>query len=101
MYCVIMAGGRGTRFWPSSRIENPKQLLNIVGNTSMLQMTVDRLKKMKNVEDIFTIGLNIVFIKKERSYMFGWPGRARGGLTVFARTQETKVALASRLFGEH
>ncbi|MDP7330814.1 MAG: mannose-1-phosphate guanylyltransferase [Candidatus Marinimicrobia bacterium] len=55
MYCVIMAGGRGTRFWPSSRRENPKQLLNIVGDTSMLQMTVDRLKKMKNVEDIFIV----------------------------------------------
>jgi mannose-1-phosphate guanylyltransferase (GDP) (EC 2.7.7.22)/mannose-6-phosphate isomerase, type 2 (EC 5.3.1.8) len=50
-----MAGGRGTRFWPSSRRENPKQLLNIVGDASMLQMTVDRLKKMKNVEDIFIV----------------------------------------------
>lgn len=50
-----MAGGRGTRFWPSSRKENPKQLLNIVGNEPMLQMTVDRLKKMKNVEDIFIV----------------------------------------------
>ncbi len=50
-----MAGGRGTRFWPSSRKENPKQLLNIVGNESMLQMTVDRLKKMKNVEDVFIV----------------------------------------------
>ena len=47
MYGVIMAGGRGTRFWPSSRKENPKQLLNIIGNETMLQMTVDRLQKMK------------------------------------------------------
>ncbi|MDP6338732.1 MAG: sugar phosphate nucleotidyltransferase [Candidatus Marinimicrobia bacterium] len=50
-----MAGGRGTRFWPSSRKENPKQLLKIVGNEPMLQMTVDRLKKMKNMEDIFIV----------------------------------------------
>jgi len=50
-----MAGGRGTRFWPSSRRKNPKQLLNIIGNEPMLQMTVDRLKKMKNVEDIFIV----------------------------------------------
>ena len=55
MYCVIMAGGRGTRFWPASRKENPKQLLNIVGNESMLQMTVNRLVKMKNVEDVFIV----------------------------------------------
>ena len=55
MYCVIMAGGRGTRFWPASRRNNPKQLLNIVGKTTMLQMTVDRFQKMKNVEDIFIV----------------------------------------------
>lgn len=50
-----MAGGRGTRFWPASRKQNPKQLLNIVGNESMLQMTVDRLVKIKNVEDVFIV----------------------------------------------
>ena len=55
MVGIIMAGGRGTRFWPSSRKANPKQLLNIVGDTTMLQMTVDRLQKMKNIEDIFII----------------------------------------------
>ena len=55
MYAVIIAGGRGTRFWPVSRKDQPKQLLNIIGENSMLQMTVDRLIKMKNVEDIFII----------------------------------------------
>ena len=55
MYAVIMAGGRGTRFWPASRKENPKQLLNIVGSETMLQITVDRMKKLKSVEDIFII----------------------------------------------
>ena len=55
MYAVIIAGGRGTRFWPASRKNKPKQLLNIIGDHSMLQMTVDRLRKMKNVEDIFII----------------------------------------------
>lgn len=55
MYSVIMAGGRGTRFWPSSRKKNPKQLLNIIGSQTMLQMTVDRLQKLKNVEDIFIV----------------------------------------------
>ena len=49
MYAVIMAGGRGTRFWPASRKENPKQLLNIVGSETMLQITVDRMKKLKSV----------------------------------------------------
>ena len=55
MYCVILAGGSGTRFWPYSRHNRPKQLLKIVGETSMLQMTVDRLKKINTVHDIFIV----------------------------------------------
>ncbi len=55
MYAVIMAGGKGTRFWPFSRNDRPKQLLNIIGGDTMLQMTVDRLKKLKSVEDIFIV----------------------------------------------
>jgi len=55
MKCVILAGGSGTRFWPYSRYNRPKQLLNIVGEQSMLQMTVDRLLKLKRVTDIYII----------------------------------------------
>ena len=55
MKCVILAGGSGTRFWPYSRHNRPKQLLKIVGNQSMLQMTVDRLLKVKKVTDIYII----------------------------------------------
>jgi mannose-1-phosphate guanylyltransferase len=40
---VLLAGGRGTRFWPRSRMRTPKQLLNIVGGETMLRMTMDRL----------------------------------------------------------
>ena len=43
-YAVILAGGRGTRFWPRSRTRTPKQLLNIVGRDTMLQQTAARLK---------------------------------------------------------
>ena len=55
MKCVILAGGSGTRFWPYSRHSKPKQLLNIIGETSMLQMTIDRLIKVKRVTDIYII----------------------------------------------
>ena len=41
-YAVIMAGGSGTRFWPLSRNDYPKQFLSIVGDESMLQMTFAR-----------------------------------------------------------
>ena len=41
---VIMAGGAGTRFWPESRADFPKQLLTLTGNRSMIQTTVDRIE---------------------------------------------------------
>ena len=43
LHAVIMAGGAGTRFWPASRVATPKQLLNLAGERSMIQSTVDRL----------------------------------------------------------
>jgi mannose-1-phosphate guanylyltransferase len=43
LHAVIMAGGTGTRFWPASRNDAPKQLLRLVGEETMLRQTVDRL----------------------------------------------------------
>ena len=43
LYAVILAGGRGTRFWPRSRSKNPKQFMKLWGSTSLLQQTVARL----------------------------------------------------------
>ncbi|HEY2894331.1 MAG TPA: sugar phosphate nucleotidyltransferase [Pirellulales bacterium] len=43
LYAVVMAGGSGTRFWPESRSARPKQLLNLVGERTMIQATIDRL----------------------------------------------------------
>jgi mannose-1-phosphate guanylyltransferase len=42
-HAVILAGGRGTRFWPRSRTRTPKQLLNIIGRDTMLEQTAARL----------------------------------------------------------
>ena len=46
MVAVIMAGGRGTRFWPRSRKRRPKQLLNIIGEKTILEQTVDRIRSL-------------------------------------------------------
>lgn len=54
-FVVIMAGGRGERFWPESRIARPKQLLPIVGEKAMLAQTIDRLDGLVPAEDIFII----------------------------------------------
>ncbi|MCH2125289.1 MAG: mannose-1-phosphate guanylyltransferase [Pirellulaceae bacterium] len=46
LHAVIMAGGVGTRFWPSSRVAKPKQLLELSNGESMLQATVRRIEKL-------------------------------------------------------
>lgn len=43
LHAIIMAGGTGTRFWPASTNDTPKQLLRLVGEATMLRQTVDRL----------------------------------------------------------
>jgi mannose-1-phosphate guanylyltransferase len=52
---VIMAGGKGERFWPKSRTNLPKQFLNISGNKSMIQQTIARLEKMIDISRIFIV----------------------------------------------
>ncbi|HKK17883.1 MAG TPA: sugar phosphate nucleotidyltransferase [Opitutales bacterium] len=54
-YVVIMAGGRGERFWPASRLARPKQLLPIVGEKAMLTQTVERLSGLVDPKDVFVI----------------------------------------------
>src|SRR5580700_6960240 len=42
-YGLILAGGRGTRFWPRSRKRHAKQVLNVTGERTLIQATADRL----------------------------------------------------------
>jgi mannose-1-phosphate guanylyltransferase len=55
LFFVIMAGGRGTRFWPRSRIRRPKQLLNIIGSTTILEQTVDRILPLTDWRHILVV----------------------------------------------
>lgn len=51
---LIMAGGRGTRFWPRSRKSLPKQFLSLTGDgKTMIQLTVERLLPIVRMEDIY------------------------------------------------
>ncbi|EEV1854369.1 hypothetical protein ACCO03_003686 [Escherichia coli] len=45
---VIMAGGSGTRLWPLSRTEYPKQFLALINKHSMLQNTINRIKELQH-----------------------------------------------------
>jgi mannose-1-phosphate guanylyltransferase len=53
MKVLIMAGGSGERFWPLSTKENPKQLLSLVSEKSMIRETVERVRGLVNFDDIF------------------------------------------------
>lgn len=54
-FTVIMAGGRGERFWPRSRMSRPKQFLNLVGDKSMLQLTVERVESIFGVSNVYVV----------------------------------------------
>ena len=55
LHVVILAGGSGTRFWPASRSLRPKQLLNLAGESSMLQSTVARLGDLSSPERVLIV----------------------------------------------
>ena len=54
-YVIIMAGGRGERFWPVSRETTPKQLITLLGGTSFLQQAVERVLPLVPLENILII----------------------------------------------
>ena len=55
-YCVIMAGGIGSRFWPMSRTQFPKQFIDILGTgQTLIQQTFDRLEKLVPKENILIV----------------------------------------------
>ena len=54
-FVIIMAGGRGERFWPLSRQKTPKQLLTLLGKRSFLQTAYDRVTPLVPARNIFII----------------------------------------------
>lgn len=55
-YCIIMAGGVGSRFWPISRTDHPKQFIDILGSGStLIQQTFRRLRKICAKENIYIV----------------------------------------------
>lgn len=55
-YCVILAGGQGTRFWPVSRLGKPKQFLDFFGmGRTLLQQTFDRMSRFIDKENVYVV----------------------------------------------
>lgn len=60
LYCILMAGGIGSRFWPLSRTARPKQFIDILGTgKSLLQQTFDRMSKICPPENIIIVTSSI------------------------------------------
>lgn len=55
LYTVIMAGGIGSRFWPASRQERPKQFLNVFGDATLIQNTVARMQGLVAPEQCYVV----------------------------------------------
>ena len=67
VYAVIMAGGAGTRFWPKSTKNYPKQFLSLFGEGTMIQNTADRIKEIIPQERVLVVTNNdYVDIVKEQ-----------------------------------
>ena len=68
MLCaLIMAGGRGTRFWPLSTEDKPKQFLKLINEDTMIQATVKRLENLIPIERIFVVtGKKYISLLKEQ-----------------------------------
>lgn len=59
-YCIIMAGGVGTRFWPMSTTGHPKQFLDILGTgRTLIQQTFDRFKELCPTKNIYVVTSDI------------------------------------------
>jgi mannose-1-phosphate guanylyltransferase len=63
---VIMAGGKGERFWPKSRLKTPKQLLPITNNKSMLRNTIERVLPLVSKKDIIIVASNDIIVSTYR-----------------------------------
>ena len=66
-YSVIIAGGKGTRFWPLSRSQRPKQLLKILSPKSLIRETADRIKTLSGPEQtlVVTVADQLSALRKE------------------------------------
>ena len=75
-YAVILAGGVGSRFWPFSREHEPKQFMKILGENSLLQSTVERIKGVVPFNNVYIVTNNIYFYEvKAQVAKYGIPDK--------------------------
>lgn len=96
-FAVILAGGRGERFWPLSRERTPKQLLKLLGPRSLLQQTVDRVRPLVPLENLLVITTAAQAPEVRRQL----PGLPRANLLIepVGRDTAPAVTLAAAVVG--
>jgi mannose-1-phosphate guanylyltransferase len=94
VHAVILAGGRGTRFWPRSRAKTPKQLLQIFGKGTMLEQTVARLRPLLPADRIWTV-TNAEQVSALSKHL---PAGSRKGVLVEPVGRNTAAAIALAAF---
>jgi len=92
-HALILAGGRGTRFWPRSRTRSPKQLLNIVGQKTMLEQTYERLVPLFSRSKIWVV-TNKEQVDQMRRQLWQLPAR-HALVEPFGRNTAAAIGLAS------
>jgi len=72
VYAIVMAGGRGERFWPQSRLAKPKQLLKLFDDLTLIEHTVERLAPLAGPENTLII-TNADYVGPMRSLLSDIP----------------------------
>ena len=98
MKFLIMAGGKGTRLWPISRKNKPKQFQKLIGEKTMLAETVDRLSSDFSLDDIF-IATNNDYTQEVKNNLPDLPALNIISEPAF-RERASCVALASAIFSK-
>lgn len=96
LHAVILAGGSGTRFWPLSRRDRPKQLLALAGSRSLLQGTYDRVRRVVEASAVHVVTAGERLAEATREQL---PELDPARLIVEPEPRDTAVAigLAARL----
>lgn len=90
-YAVVMAGGKGERFWPQSRLSSPKQLLRLLGNLTLIEQTIERLFPVFCKENIFVV-TNEIYVEPMRKLI---PSLPAGNIIGECCRKDTAPCIAS------
>jgi mannose-1-phosphate guanylyltransferase/mannose-6-phosphate isomerase len=96
MKAIILAGGSGTRLWPLSRRNFPKQFLNVTGDSSLLRQTAQRLLKAVSPDDIVVMTNDTYrfYVKKDMDGLAGGRQSAFTNIILEPAARNTAPAIA-------